>query len=45
MSLSRILKVHLLPREQWVDDCFDTSVDESLEDIKGDAQDASTKLC
>ena len=24
--------------EQWVGDCFDTSVDESLEDFKGDTQ-------
>ena len=24
--------------EQWVDDCFDTSVDESLKDFKGDTQ-------
>jgi len=31
-------KARLLPWEQWVDDCFDTSVDESLEDFKGDAQ-------
>jgi len=29
-------KARLLPTEQWVDDCFDTSVDESLEDFEGD---------
>ena len=31
-------KARLLPREQWVDDWFDTSVDESLEDFEGDTQ-------
>ena len=31
-------KAHLLSREQWVDDWFDTSVDESIEDFKGDTQ-------
>ena len=29
-------KVHLLLWEQWVDNWFDTSVDESLEDFKED---------
>jgi len=29
-------KAHLLPREQWVYDWVDTSVDESLEDFEGD---------
>ena len=28
----------LKAREQWVNDCFDTSVDESLEDFERDAQ-------
>ena len=28
----------LLLREQWVGDCFDRNVDESLEDFKGDTQ-------
>jgi len=28
----------LLLWEQWIDDCFDTSVDESLENFKEDAQ-------
>ena len=31
-------KARLLLWEQWVDDWFSTSVDESLEDIQGDAQ-------
>ena len=31
-------KACLLLREQWVDDCVDTSVDESLEDSKGYTQ-------
>ena len=31
-------KTHLLPREQWVDDWVHTSVDECLEDFKGDTQ-------
>ena len=33
-----VSKARLLPREQWIDDCVDTSVDESLEDFKGDTQ-------
>ena len=33
-----VTKARLLPREQWVDDWFDTSVDESLEDFKEDTQ-------
>jgi len=33
-----VLEARLLPWEQWIDDCFDTSVDESLEDFKGDTQ-------
>jgi len=33
-----VSEVRLLMWEQWVDDCFDTSVDESLEDFKGDTQ-------
>jgi len=32
----RMSKARLLPREQWVDDRIDTSVDESLEGFKGD---------
>ena len=31
-------EARLLQWEQWVDDWFDTSVDESLEDFEGDAQ-------
>jgi len=31
-------KTRLLLWEQWVDDWFNMSVDESLEDFKGDAQ-------
>jgi len=31
-------KARLLPKDQWVDDCVDTSIDESLEDFKGDTQ-------
>jgi len=31
-------KARLLPREQWVDDWIDTSVDESLEDFEGETQ-------
>ena len=31
-------KIRLLLWEQWVDDWFDTSVDECLEDFKGDTQ-------
>jgi len=33
-----VSKARLLPKEQWVDDCVDTSKDESLEDFKGDTQ-------
>jgi len=33
-----VSKARLLLREQWVDDWLDMSVDESLEDFKGDAQ-------
>jgi len=33
-----VSKVRLLPREQWVNDWVDMSVDESLEDFKGDTQ-------
>jgi len=33
-----VSKARLLPREQWVDYWFDTSVDESLKDFKGDTQ-------
>ena len=33
-----VSEAHLLLWEQWVDDCFDTSVDESLEDFKRDTQ-------
>jgi len=33
-----VSEAHLLLWEQWVDHCFDTSVDESLEDFKGDTQ-------
>jgi len=33
-----VSKARLLLWEQWVDDWFDTSVDKSLEDIKGDTQ-------
>jgi len=33
-----VSKPCLLLWEQWVGDCFDTSVDESLEDFKGDTQ-------
>jgi len=31
-------EARLLLREQWVGDCFDTGVDESLEDFKGETQ-------
>ena len=31
-------KTRLLPREQWVDDWVDTSLDEPLEDFKRDTQ-------
>jgi len=33
-----VSKARLLSREQWVNDCFDTSVEESLEDFKGDTR-------
>ena len=33
-----VSEAHLLLWEQWVDDCFDTSVDEFLDDFKGDTQ-------
>ena len=33
-----VSKARLLPRQQWVSDWIDTSVDESLEDFKGDTQ-------
>jgi len=33
-----VMKACLLLWEQWVDDWFDTSVDDSLEDFKGDTQ-------
>jgi len=33
-----VSEAHLLQREQWVDDWFNMSVDESLEDFKGDTQ-------
>ena len=33
-----VSKSRLLRREQWVNDWFDTSVDQSLEDFKGDIQ-------
>jgi len=33
-----VSEARLLLWEQWVGDCFDTSVDESLEDFKGDTQ-------
>jgi len=33
-----VSEARLLQWEQWVDDCFDTSVDESLEDFKWDTQ-------
>ena len=32
------MEAHLLLWEQWVGDFFDTSIDESLEDFKGDTQ-------
>jgi len=35
---SPVSKACLLPWEQWVDDWVDTSVDECLEDFKGDTQ-------
>jgi len=31
-----VSKARLLPREQWVNDWVDTSVDECFEDFKGD---------
>ena len=31
-------EARLLLWEQWLDDCFDTSVDECLQDFKGDTQ-------
>jgi len=31
-------KACLLLREQWVDDCINMSIDEALEDLKGDTQ-------
>ena len=34
-------KAHLLAREQWVDDWINMSIDESLEDFKGDTQQRS----
>jgi len=33
-----VSEARLLLWEQWVDDCYDTSVDESLEDFKVDTQ-------
>jgi len=33
-----VSKAPLLPRDEWVDDCFDTSVDESPDNFKGDTQ-------
>jgi len=36
-----VSKTHLLLWEQWVDDWFGTSVDESLKDFKGDTQQRS----
>jgi len=33
-----VSEARLIMWEQWVSDCFDTSVDESLEDFEGDAQ-------
>jgi len=33
-----VSKGHLLPREKFVDDWMDTSVNESLDDFKGDTQ-------
>jgi len=36
-----VLKVRLLPREQWVDDWFKTSVDQSLKDFKVDTAEVS----
>jgi len=33
-----VSEAHLFLWEQWVDDCFDTSVDKSLENFKGDTQ-------
>jgi len=35
---SPVSKAGLLLSEQWVDDWFDTSADESLEDFKGDTK-------
>jgi len=36
-----VSKIRLLPKEQWVYDWVDTSIDESLEDFKGDTQQRS----
>jgi len=33
-----VSKACLLPWEQWVDDWFDTSIDESVEDHEGGTQ-------
>jgi len=33
-----VSEARLLLWEQWVDDCFDTNVDESFEDFKEDTQ-------
>jgi len=33
-----VLKAHLFLWEQWVGDCFDTSINEFLEDFIGDTQ-------
>jgi len=33
-----VSKARQFPREQWVEDWIDTTVDESLEDLKGDTQ-------
>ena len=33
-----VSKTYPVVWEQWVDDCFDTNVNESLEDSKGDTQ-------
>jgi len=37
-SRPRVSKTHLLLQEQWVDDWFDTSADESLDDLEEDTQ-------
>ena len=35
---SPVSEARMLLWEQWVGDCFDTSVDESLKDFEGDTQ-------